>query len=167
MLPAAPVLNHLWQSTVVAAVIALVTLVFRRDRAQIRHALWLAASLKLLVPFAALRWIGLQLPAPPWPSPADAVPIGVQVIASPFSRMELTAFPHAIETAAVVPDLAPHVPLLLLVLWILGAMVVAASWANGWRALRRIRREAAHPTSSREAMLLRRLEQQRGARCRS
>src|SRR5207244_1058213 len=53
-----PVANHLWQSTLFAAIIALATLAFRRNRASVRHALWLAASMKFLVPFAALIALG-------------------------------------------------------------------------------------------------------------
>src|SRR5260370_35583352 len=52
------VVNHLWQSTVFAAVIGLATLAFRKNRAAVRHALWLAASIKFLVPFAALVALG-------------------------------------------------------------------------------------------------------------
>src|SRR5438105_9409667 len=50
--------NHLWQSTVFAAIIGLATLAFRKNRAAVRHALWLAASIKFLMPFAALVALG-------------------------------------------------------------------------------------------------------------
>lgn len=50
--------NHLWQSTLFAAVAGLLTLVFRRNRAQTRYWLWFAASVKFLVPFAVLMTIG-------------------------------------------------------------------------------------------------------------
>ena len=53
--------NHVWQSTVFAAGIALLTLAFRRNRAHVRYWLWLAASVKFLIPFAALFWIGTQI----------------------------------------------------------------------------------------------------------
>jgi hypothetical protein len=51
--------DHLWQSTVFAAGAALLTLAFRRNRAHVRYWLWLAASVKFLIPFALL-WIGGQ-----------------------------------------------------------------------------------------------------------
>ena len=38
--------NHLWQSTVFAAAVAVVAVAFRRNRAQVRYWLWLAASVK-------------------------------------------------------------------------------------------------------------------------
>ena len=36
----------------------LLTLAFRNHRAQVRNALWLAASVKFLIPFAALVAVG-------------------------------------------------------------------------------------------------------------
>ena len=47
-------LNHLWQSTVTTGAIALLMLLLRRNRAQVRYALWFAASMKFCVPFAIL-----------------------------------------------------------------------------------------------------------------
>lgn len=43
--------NHLWQSTVFAAAVALATMAMRRNSARLRYWLWLAASLKFLIPF--------------------------------------------------------------------------------------------------------------------
>ena len=51
-------LDHLWQSSAVLAAIALLTLFFRANGAHVRHALWTAASLKFLVPFALLNGLG-------------------------------------------------------------------------------------------------------------
>lgn len=53
------VLDHLWQSSAVLAVIGLLTLLFRSNGAHVRHALWMAASLKFLVPFALLNGLGI------------------------------------------------------------------------------------------------------------
>ena len=47
--------NHLWQSTVFAAVAALLTLLLRKNHARTRYWLWLAASLKFLVENAPQR----------------------------------------------------------------------------------------------------------------
>jgi len=43
--------NHLWQSTLFAATVWILTLALRKNEARVRHRLWLAASLKFLVPF--------------------------------------------------------------------------------------------------------------------
>src|SRR6516164_2050521 len=50
--------DHLWQSTLFATLIAIATVAFRSNRAAVRHALWLTASIKFLIPFAALVAIG-------------------------------------------------------------------------------------------------------------
>jgi hypothetical protein len=54
----APFANHLWQSTLFAVVVGLLALGFRRNRAAVRHRLWLAASVKFLIPFSLLVGIG-------------------------------------------------------------------------------------------------------------
>ena len=64
MISLSAVVTHLWQSTLVAAAIGLVTLALRRNGAAVRHALWLTASLKFLVPFAALTALGAQVGPP-------------------------------------------------------------------------------------------------------
>ena len=53
--------NHLWQSTLFACLVALLTLMLRRNRAAVRHRLWLAASVKFLVPFSLLVSIASQV----------------------------------------------------------------------------------------------------------
>ena len=55
---------HLWQSTWFALAAALFTLAFRGHRAQVRYALWLAASIKFLVPPAHQRRGVLTLAGP-------------------------------------------------------------------------------------------------------
>src|SRR5207253_243536 len=52
---------HLWQSTLFAVIAGLLTLAFRKNRAQVRYWLWLSASLKFLVPFALLMSLGNHL----------------------------------------------------------------------------------------------------------
>ena len=46
--------NHLWQSTLFAAAIALLVPAFGTNRANIRYWLWFSASLKFLLPFTLL-----------------------------------------------------------------------------------------------------------------
>ena len=47
-------IDHLWQSTLFAMVVGLLTLAFRRNRARVRYALWFVASVKFLVPFSLI-----------------------------------------------------------------------------------------------------------------
>ena len=46
-----PIANHLWQSTLFAGAAGLLTLILRKNPARVRHWIWVAASLKFLVPF--------------------------------------------------------------------------------------------------------------------
>jgi len=46
--------DHIWQSTLFAGGMGLLTLALSRNSAGARFWLWFAASLKFLVPFAAL-----------------------------------------------------------------------------------------------------------------
>ena len=52
--------NHLWQSTLFAAAAWLIAIALRGNSAQARYRVWLAASLKFLVPFALLVASGCQ-----------------------------------------------------------------------------------------------------------
>ena len=54
-------INHLWQSTLFACAAAMLTLAFRRNGANIRFRIWLAASAKFLIPFPLLVLIGSHL----------------------------------------------------------------------------------------------------------
>src|SRR5436190_23185708 len=56
------VYDHLWQSTVFAAAAGLFTLALRKNRAGVRPALWLAASIKFLIPLAVLIELGDRIP---------------------------------------------------------------------------------------------------------
>ena len=53
-----PIANHLWQSTLCAAVAWLLTLTLQKNRASVRYWLWLAASAKFLIPFSMLAAAG-------------------------------------------------------------------------------------------------------------
>jgi hypothetical protein len=44
--------NHLWQSTLCLVVAGLLAQVLRKNPARIRHAVWLAASVKLILPWS-------------------------------------------------------------------------------------------------------------------
>jgi beta-lactamase regulating signal transducer with metallopeptidase domain len=57
----AGLLDHLWQSTLFAGGAGLLTLMLRHNPARLRFRLWFAASLKFLVPFAALSAAGESL----------------------------------------------------------------------------------------------------------
>ena len=61
---APPLGNHLWQSTLFVIAAGLLTLILRKNQARCRYWLWLAASLKFLVPFSLLSGLGGCLAGP-------------------------------------------------------------------------------------------------------
>jgi hypothetical protein len=90
--------NHLWQSTAFAVVAWLLTLALRNNQARVRYAIWLAASIKFLVPFTVLVSAGNLLPHPKQP-----------VVSYLYSAMDVVEEPFA--TASLPLTTAPvHVP---------------------------------------------------------
>ncbi len=132
--------NHLWQSTLFAAVAALLALVLRQNHARTRYWLWLLASLKFLVPFSLLVAIGGQLG---WLAPALITPSSVSVameqIAQPFPAAPSSAGTIATTVVAHKSGIAP---ILLPVIWISGFLAVAFSWSRRWRRVRAAMRAA-------------------------
>src|ERR1700693_5188081 len=81
------VANHLWQSTLFAILVAVSTLALRKNQARVRHHLWLAASLKFLVPFSLLVSVGSHLARPH--GSVDAQPVFylvLQTMSQPFHQ---------------------------------------------------------------------------------
>jgi hypothetical protein len=84
--------NHLWQSTLFAAIIALVTLAFRNSQARIRFALWLSASIKFLIPFSLLIALGSSMATP---RPATEPQAGPSVTITTITRCSSCGFQDA------------------------------------------------------------------------
>src|ERR1700723_1945002 len=59
------ILNHLLQSTLFAATVAVANTMLRRNSPRLRYWLWLAASVKFLVPFSWLVSMGARIQLPP------------------------------------------------------------------------------------------------------
>src|SRR5882762_3765595 len=95
MIPA--LANHLWQSTLFAAVAGLLTLALRQNRAQMRYWIWLAASLKFLIPFSLLVYAGSQFAWRAAPAVAPPLSSAIGQITEPFAPlvMPLMAMPTA------------------------------------------------------------------------
>jgi hypothetical protein len=56
-----PLANHLWQSTLCAVAVWLLVAALKKNRASIRYWLWLASSVKFLIPFSLLVGVGNQV----------------------------------------------------------------------------------------------------------
>ena len=90
----ADLLNHLWQSTVFVAGVALLSSVCRGNRARVRYGLWFVASAKFLVPFAALTAAGSLMEWVPAPAPVATVMTAsvLRGVSAPFAEMSLQTF---------------------------------------------------------------------------
>jgi beta-lactamase regulating signal transducer with metallopeptidase domain len=124
------VLDHLWQSTLLALGVGVLSLAFSKARASVRHGLWLAASAKFLVPFAALAALG-KLLAPALHPPVQTGPHAVLIerAVQPFSRYN--PFPSAAHTAAgMAHALDPYA--ILFGVWALGCIAILAYWVARW-----------------------------------
>ena len=148
--------DHVWQSTIVAAGAALLVLAFRRHRADVRAAIWLAASLKFLVPFVAIAALGRLAPWPELPgvAPPGAV-AAVQAISQPFAPVRWDTSERTSGGAAdITPSLAP---VIVLSLWAAGSACVLGMLITRFRRSRLTMRDARSMDSGREVEALSRL----------
>lgn len=125
--------NHLWQSTAVVAVAWLLAFALRKNHARARYWIWLAASLKFLLPFSLLVSLGSLLQS------SAAVEIARPQLSSAVQRVTqpFPSFQVVDTTAAAAPAHPSNVlPIALLTLWALGAFAVAFSWGRCWRQTR-------------------------------
>ncbi len=122
--------NHLWQSTLFAALAVLLTLAFRKNQARIRHHLWLAASLKFLVPLSLLIAIGRRLASPRFSlNGRSALFSAVEGFSQPFTFIVVAPLNHTTSAArllALLPELAAAV-------WLCGFVTVVILWSVRWR----------------------------------
>ena len=123
------VVAHLWQSTLVIGVVWLMTLALRGNRAHVRHRLWLAASVKFLVPFSWFVSLGAQLE---WrTAPSIAQP------AATFVMEEILAPPviGAVVSTPTAQSISAW-PWMLASIWAVGVAGVLFWWWRQWRLVR-------------------------------
>jgi len=142
MIPTAfvPLANHIWQSTLFAAIAGLLTLAFRRNQARVRYRLWVAASYKFLLPFSWLVSIGHQFE---WRTAPAIMPHAFSAVTEVASGpIFLTGLP----AAKPAPDYLPALLLVICAVWACGFVAVAIGWTREWLRIRAIVR-AASPLS--------------------
>lgn len=123
--------NHVWQSTIFAFVVGLITVAFRRNRAQVRYWLWLSASYKFLVPLWLLTSLGRRFewaPVTQKMAAAPAVQFTLVQMSQPFS----SALPLAAATSAT-HDWAA---LTIFGIWARGFASVILLRSRGWYRIR-------------------------------
>ncbi len=123
------IFTHIWQSTLFAAVAALVAFALRKNRAQVRYCVWLSASLKFAVPFSMFIALGSHIP---WqPNARPAVSSAMLQIAKPLQAIPVFFSAPQQTTPAPGP-----VPTLLLAVWLIGCSAVLLRWARSWLRVR-------------------------------
>jgi bla regulator protein BlaR1 len=133
--PSTAMVDHLWQSTLFVALVWLATLALRQNRARVRCWLWVAASVKFLIPVSALVGLGARFEwraAPAIAQPAAAFVMD-DVLALPMLA-SVVAAPGARETSIV--------PWVLGGFWVAGFLVVLLRWWREWMPIRAARRAA-------------------------
>jgi bla regulator protein blaR1 len=161
----APMLgNHLWQSTLFAITAGLLTLVLRKNRARARYGLWLAASVKFLVPFSLLVSIGGHLA---WSGGSmgtrDGLYFAMEEVSQPFTEQTMPAITPA-TPSTVSASLIHLLPVFLWAVWLCGFLLVLSMSYVRWRRISAIAREAVPLWEGREVLALHRLERMRGMR---
>ena len=136
----APLVNHLWQSTLTAGVALLLVLLLRRNHAYVRYWVWLAASVKFLVPFSLLVGAGEELRSLFTTSVVVTPPLAalVQRIEQPLPQIGYLD----VESTAANRHGVGWVPVLLMTVWIAGMLLVAARWLHAWLRVRAARQSA-------------------------
>ena len=153
--------NHLWQSSVFALAVWLLTLALRRNQARIRYVLWMLASLKFLLPFSLLvsigeliRWRGTAAVATPGFAPF------VEDMANPFPPANVAATPwstqtsHALSALGATGDHHANWFLLLVGIWACGTLLILGRWISLWWQLRVATRSAKVMTIAAEIPVL-------------
>jgi uncharacterized protein (TIGR03435 family) len=114
--------NHLWQSTLFASAIGLLTLMCRKNHASVRYWLWFSASVKFFIPFSMLMALGDRLE---WAAkaPQIAAPVvsgALAQVSRPFAeRSAIDVLPFQ-----EVPRSSDWLALVVLGVWVSGIIAI-------------------------------------------
>lgn len=150
-------IDHLWQTTLFGLLALSAVLLLRRAPARVRYVLWIAASLKFLIPSAALVWftyyLGINLSSffmtMAW---ATGDPIAFLTRQNGFFYVTETLHVH--NTAFWI----------LLSIWISGSAVLFTVWIRRQSAFWRKLKDAKILVEGREVMLLSQTQKRMGIR---
>jgi len=155
--------NHLWQSTLVAVAAGLLTLTLRKHHARARYWIWLAASIKFLVPFSLLIGMGSRLAwqRPPAAATRPTLYFAMEEIVNPL--------PHAAHTTSALPissgsSTLTHLLPWIVAVWLLGFLAVLLVWLVRWQRISKAMKAATPAHEGREVGTLRRMEHAGGLR---
>ncbi len=125
--------NHVWQSTLFAAAAGLLTVAFRKNRANVRYWLWFSASVKFFVPFSLLMSAGSHLQ---WAPTAHkiAAQIGMPAVSLTMERItQPFADTTPVRSTRGNPD---WISTAALGVWVCGFAGVALMRFRAWRRVR-------------------------------
>ncbi len=123
------IVNHLWQSTALTATVAMAAWALRRNSPRARYWLWLAASVKFLLPFSWLVSTGTHVQLPPDTPSLPALTV---------NRISNTFAPVSALPAAVPAKTNFEWPLAPGLAWLGGGLLLAARRYRQWRMLHRL-----------------------------
>jgi bla regulator protein blaR1 len=148
--------NHLWQSSLFGVAAWLTTLQLRKNRAHVRYAIWLAASVKFLIPFSLLIDLGgfLRKPQHAPLSLQTTLASAMSVAGQPFSGLPT----HPTYAHSLPEHFTMLLPEVFAGVWVCGIVTVLLIWCARWRKIYRALHRAVPVNSGREFELLRRLE---------
>jgi bla regulator protein BlaR1 len=154
--------NHLWQSTIFAALAWAVVQVLRKNSARVRYSIWMLSSLKFLLPLSLLIALGghLSSPAKLYVATVDVRVIefvGLPFGPSPFQRESL-----ATATFATKPTPNQSAIGVVLTIWLVGAAAVVGSWLIRMRRVWEILGTSRRLDEGREIEALERAKSLRG-----
>jgi bla regulator protein blaR1 len=156
--------NHLWQSTLFAVLVGFLTLALRKNRARVRYRLWLAASIKFLIPWALLIGLGGHLARSHGPvSVQNGLYSAVEEVSQPFSEIAAPAVAPSTGSKTIA-HLFSSLPEICVALWLCGFVATFGLWWLRWRRISSALRGAVSMSQGREVDALRQLERMAGVR---
>jgi uncharacterized protein (TIGR03435 family) len=159
--------NHLWQSTLCLIIAGLLTLVLRKNHARARYGLWLAASMKFLIPFSLLITLGTHLARPRVVAPTGTgFFFAMEEVSQPFTKAPGTVerqLPPEL-TADWRYRLLPAIPPVFTAVWLGGFLLIMVGWWRRWRQAAEALDASVPLRDGREVEALRRVEHRAGVR---
>jgi bla regulator protein blaR1 len=156
--------NHLWQSTLFSGVAGLLTLFLRKNRARARYWLWLAASVKFLIPFSLLVAVGSHLAGSLGSAgKRTGLYFAMEEVGQPFTQPTMSMVSRTTASTASL-SLIHLLPVLFAAVWLCGFVAVLFVWHLRWRRISSSIGEAVPLRKGREVEMLRRLGSIGGAR---
>ena len=156
--------NHLWQSTLCLAIAATLTLLLRKNHAQARYGLWLAASVKFLVPLSLLIALGAHMAQPRAVTTTDwEVFLTMREVGQPFApaarAITLISRTYTPSPYTGLREAATQaLPSVLAAIWFCGFIAVLGVWWRRWRRVARSVESAKPLCEGREVEALGRVE---------